>query len=458
LKQGTGTAGLVNEEAKRPEPGGQLLYGLHDNPGVAESLVYALQWVAFALANAAIVPVVVGMSLGLDRAGTGTLVQRTFFFSAVASLLQVTAGHRYPILEGPAGMWYGVFITLAALAPELGKPLSLLRSDLEMGLLIGGLLSIFLGVTGCLGRVRHLFTPAVNGTFLVLMSLQLSSSIIPGMFGVTRGSQTVNWPSLADSLITMIIILWVSISWKGFLKSVSVLIGVAAGWAAAAFLGLAPVQEQVGVGWLAVPEIFAWGRPTWDTGIVLTSALTSVIVLSNLVASILGMANLTGQVTEAKDYNRGVIFTGVSDLLAGAGAVIGFIPYASAIGFSALSGVASRVPFIIGACLLGFLGLVSPVGNFFASIPVPVGYTVLLTTFCQVLGAGLKDYARLGLDNRDLFVIGIPLIVGTGIMFIPSPALRVVPAAFRYLLGNGLIVGMTVCFLLEHLFLPRKKP
>ena len=90
-----------------------------------------------------------------------------------------------------------------------------------------------------------------------------------------------------------------------------------------------------------------------------------------------------------------------------------------------------------------------------ASIPEPVGYSVLLASFCQMLGFGLKDYARLEFNSRDYFVVGLPVLFGTGVMNLPAGSFE--DSRFRPVhLGNGFVVGMLLCMLLEHVLLPKK--
>ena len=167
----------------------KLLYNLEDRPPANRTLIYAVQWLGFTVANTAVLPIVVGSALGLDQAGIASLAQRTFFFQALATLLQVCFGHRLPIIEGPAGMWWGVFITLAAMAPGLGKPLSLLRTDLEFGVMAAGLILVAVGLTGLIGKALKLFTPAVTGSVLVLLGLQLSGTFVRGMLGLNAGGE-----------------------------------------------------------------------------------------------------------------------------------------------------------------------------------------------------------------------------------------------------------------------------
>lgn len=442
-------------ETNTPEYNRRLLYNLDECPSLNRTLVYSTQWLFFTLANSAVVPIVVGSALGLDQAGIAGLAQRTFFFQALASLLQVCFGHRLPIIEGPSGMWWGIFITLAAMAPGLGKPLGVLRTDLELGVMAAGLILVLVGLTGLVSRALKLFTPAVTGSVLILLGLQLSGTFVRGMFGISsRGS--VDLKSSIISLTVVSIVVLVNLKGKGFIKSIAILIGIAAGWIIAALAGL-----NAGVQWthratVAFPQLFAWGAPTFDPGIVLTSILTGLLVLSNLVASILAMERVLGVELPRRAYDRGVAFTGLADIFAGLGATVGFVPYSAGAGMVSLTGVAARLPFAVFAAVLMVLGLLPPVAAFLASIPEPVGYSVLLASFCQMVGFGLKDYARLKLNDRDYFIVGLPVLLGTGIMFLPPGAFEEVPALARYILGNGFIAGMLLCMLLEHVLLPKK--
>jgi len=431
-------------------------YGLDDRPNGAKLWVYTLQFLAFSVANSAVVPVLVGSALGLQGAEIASLVQRTFFYCGVGSFLQVVFGHRYPIFEGPAGIWFTMFIVLGTMAEGLGKPLPTLRTDLELGLLIAGVLTAMLGAFGLMGRIAVLFTPVVNGVFLSVLAYQLSPSIIKGVVGIIgEGSLRAN--AFLTAVVTVGATVLLMLKGKGFLNSISILIGTLVGWGVALVVGLTPLTRWEPRGILSLPEILPWGLPTYDMGIVLTCVFGGVIVLSNLVASLVGMAELTGTEADARRMNRGALFTGVSDLLGGVGSVVGFIPYASSLGLVSVSKVSSRLPFILSTIILAVLGLFPHVGYLFASLPPAVGYSILLVTFSQILILGMKNFSGTGFDGRSNFIIGISLMVGVGIMSVPNSYLQVLPVWSRYLLGNGLIVATGLSLLLENLVLRARR-
>lgn len=442
-----------------PQGGSQtnIIFDLKDRPPLRSTALYSVQWLVFTLANSAVIPLVLGTALGLDQAGIAGLAQRLLFFSAMASLLQVLFGHRLPIMEGPSGMWWGVFMTLSFLAPGMGKPLALLRTDLEAGLIVTGLVLVLVGASGLMSIILKLFTPAVTGSVLVLLGLQLSGTFVRGMLGLGSPGDKINLSSVAVSVVVVLVVFWVTLKGRGFLRSVAVLVGILVGWLISVPLGLAG-----GGGWavseiISVPGIFAWGAPTLDPGIIFTCVLIGMLVLSNLVASILAMEKTIGREFPGRVYSRGVVFTGLADIMAGVGSVVGFVPYSAGAGMVSLTGVASRLPFIVFTLAMMLLGLAPPVGVFLSSIPAPVGYSVLLASFAQMFGFGIKDYLRLKLDTRDLFVVGVSILFGTGVMFLPAEAYSGIPVVARHILGNGFVAGMILVILLEHVVLPASR-
>lgn len=433
-----------------------LLYNVSDPVPASRTVVYSLQWLAFNLVNVSVVPLVVGHALGLDQTGIAELARRIMFFASLASILQVLYGHKLPIIEGPAGMWWGIFVTLGQMAPSMGKDLAVLRSDLEAGMIAAGTAMVLLGSSGLMGRALKLFSPAVTGTVLILLALQLSGSFVRGMLGITGPDSTIDFHALAVSLLVLIIVVLVNLKCSGFIRSIAILIGTAVGWAASALIGIAPGIQYGQTASVQLPELFAWGAPTLDPAIIVISVLTSILVLSNSVASIFAMER-TLQITIArKNHDKGVICTGIGDILSGVSASIGLVPYSASAGLVSLTGVGAKAPFILFSVMMMMMGLIPSIGYILSSIPTPVGYSVLLASFCQMLCFGLTDYARINFSGRMIFVIGIPILAGTGILSLPASAFATTPAWLRYIFGNGFLAGMLLCILLEHVLLPQK--
>ncbi|TGE38364.1 xanthine permease [Desulfosporosinus fructosivorans] len=418
-----------------------------------DTMAYSLQHFIFGVANAAAIPVVVGSALGLDAVEIGALAQRTFFFAGIASLTQAFFGHKYPIYEGPAGVWYTTFVLLAATAVQAGKPLELLRTDLMTGLFAAGIMTILLGVFKLMPYIRKLFTPIVNGTFLIIMSLQFSSTIARGLLTTVDGKAILSIDKLGVFFVAIGTILMLSLKAKGFIRSMAVLIGTVVGWIVAYATGVAQSLQTIAAQHqpaLAFPQIFAWGRPTFDVGVTITALMAGLVVLSNLVASVSGMDELYKRKEKVSIYSKTAICTGVADILAAIGSVVGFIPYASSIGFASLTGVLDILPFIIGSVFMVFLGLIPSVGNFFAAMPITVGYAVMFSVFIMIMGMGIKDAAKEGMDTRKTVILGFSILLSNVITVLPVQAFSILPSSLIYLMANGLIIGVTIAILLEH--------
>ncbi len=430
-----------------------MRYGLEDKMPFSECVMYGIQHLIYFLAGAAIMPVIVAAYLGLNGQETTAMLQRTFFLCGVMSILQTRLGHRYPIVDGPAGLWMGILITLTTTTTAFGGNLAQLRTDLETGMIIAGIFIIFIGVTGLISWVSKVFTPLVNGVFLILMVLQLSGSMMKGMTGTTRGGESISLPDVFVFFLTAGIILMINIKGKGFLKSIATLVGVAVGWCAAFAVGIGKPYAASGSGLFSLPTVFAWGAPTFNGGVVVTCVMGCLMLFANVLASIYGMADITQDTVTKKQLNKAVGIYGLSAVATGSFPTVGYVPFASSMGVIEMTGVASRKPFYLGSICMIVLGMIAPVGAFFASIPPAVGYAAMMIVFSFIFGQGLREFQRIEFTPRENLIVGISMLVGMGIMFLPSGLFAVLPGVAKYLFSNGLIDGILVSIVLEQIVL-----
>ena len=434
-----------------------MIWSLRSKPDHWRTAIYGLQWFVFAVAHIAVIPVILGPYLGLDQAGTAAFAQRMFFFIGLGSLLQVLFGHRLPIIEGPAAPWWAIAVSLSGIAAATGRPLDLLRTDLVGMTLVSGIFIAALGLSGVVGRIMKLFTPPIIGSVLILLCLQLSGSFVSGIVGRQVEGQPFNYAPLVISIVVIAVVVSVAIKAPPLLRSMNVLVGLVVGWALYALIirqPSAPVEVEAII---EAPSLFAWGAPTFNSGIVLTGVIVSIIITANVLASVTAMSKATGDKIEISKYNRASIFNGVGNLLAGIGASLGTVSFAASTGLVKLSGVASRRPFIAFCLLMVVVGFFPRVGAVMATIPEPVGYAVILAAFTQIFIVGLQEIKKMYLDQRDSFVLGLAILIGAGVLSLPDAALAGLPEPAQYIFGNALIVGTVICILLEHVLLPRRE-
>jgi len=430
-----------------------LLYKLDDDVPRNKFLVYSLQHVVLFISGGIALVVVVGISIGLTGPELSALMRRTFFISGVFSVLQGFWGHRYPIVDGPAALWVSMILLIV---PTVKGHVDTFLTDLETGVMIGGALVVVITVAGLMPYVFKLFTSPVNGVLLMLMVIQISPSIARGMTGISSTNGYINGASVIVFFFTAAALLVLNAATKGFLKSIAVLTGTIVGWLFAIPMGLASAPAS-GAGFLSLPAIFAFGRPTWNPGIVIVCVFASFVLLSMVNASIIGMSEIVDKKIDGQGMKKGVLFHGIAAVLAGVFSMVPNLPYITPIGMISMTGVAARKPFLAGGLIMIVMGAISPVGALFAAIPIPVGYATMTVLFALIFKQGLhevqKDADRF--PDRIGYVVGIAMIIGVGVMFLPFEAFLDLPGVLPYLLSNGLIDGTVIAIILDKALLRR---
>ncbi|TWG82217.1 Xanthine/uracil permeases [Bacillus subtilis J27] len=158
----------------------------------------ALQWTAFIIAAAIVVPVAVAQSFHLDHSDSARLIQSTFFVLGIAAVIQCLKGHRLPINESPAGLWWGVYTIYAGLTGTVFATYGDTLRGLQGALLVSAVCFFLLSVFKVIDRLAKLFTPVVTGVYLLLLVMQLSQPIIKrnsrNRLSTGRGARSCIWP------------------------------------------------------------------------------------------------------------------------------------------------------------------------------------------------------------------------------------------------------------------------
>src|SRR5438445_5633411 len=143
-----------------------------------------VQWLFFMFANVVVIPISVGYAFHLPPAVITASLERAFIYTGIACILQGVIGHRLPLMEGPAGLWWGVILSLAASAQALGQSLSNLGGNLEAGIIISGVLVSVLGILGVGWALRRLFTPIVTSTSYFLLAARFIQLFFKCLIGL----------------------------------------------------------------------------------------------------------------------------------------------------------------------------------------------------------------------------------------------------------------------------------
>lgn len=418
-----------------------------------KTIFAAIQWVAFMLASSIVAPIALADLFGLTGEDAASFVQRTVFIFALAGLLQIFFGHKLPINEAPAGLWWGVFAIYAGFSTTLFSSASETLQALQGALIASGVLFIILSIAGLIDKISKLFTPAVIGIYLLLLVIQLSKSFLNGMLGVGYVSERVDLKIAALSFVTVLLTFYFTRHKLDIVRQYAVLVSLAAGWILFAVFGAIKPNTYTPDQIFTVPQIFVYGRPSFDSGMIMTSVFVTLLLLTNMIASIKVVEIAVHSLIEKKaktNLRAAGYMTGISQILGGVFSAVGPVPLSGAAGFIATSKIAAKLPFIIGSLLLIASSFIPSVMNFLASIPVPVGYSVMFVVFTSMIGMAFLEIEKEEEANRVRTVIGISLLGGVGVMFVPASAFTGLPPIVVSLLNNGLIFGSVLSIITDQ--------
>ncbi|MCM3116906.1 uracil/xanthine transporter [Neobacillus sp. MER 74] len=406
-----------------------------------------LQWLFFMFANTVVIPLTIGDAFNLSAGEVASSMQRAFIYTGTACILQALFGHKYPLMEGQSGLWWGAILSLCASASSAGISLEELGGGLALGIIGSGVLVMILGVLGMGTVLKRLFTPVVMSTVLFLLASQLIVIFTKGMLGLGNGEQ-IDIPTAGLSILLIILVVWINLKGPGVIRNFSILIGIVTGWVIHA-LFFPTTTENVSTS-TEFFHLFPWGKPSFSLGLIIMTVITGLVNTTNTMASIRGVEPILKTSTTDNQYRRSFVLTGINSIVSGLFGMVPYAPYISSLGFLQSTLIFERAPIIIGGALFIVLGLVPALSNLFSSLPISVGDAVLFVAYLQLFSGALTNLNGILFNQRTIYRIAAPVLLGIAIMNIPSEMFSSLPMLVQPLLSSGLLVGILLAIVLEN--------
>jgi uracil permease len=422
-----------------------LLYKLNDRPPAIKSLFYSLQWLLIVVPLITVTSNLMARFLGMDPVSATALFQRFLLVVGIVTSVQVLFGHRYPLLDGPSA---ALLLSVAVLARDGADVVS-------GGMLSGGIFLAVLGGFGLVKKVQALFTDKVIGVVLLLISTTLLPFLFPMIIGVNTEHPHGEPLILFISVLLMLLIVILSHWTKGLVRNLSIFIGIVAGFAVMAVLGRVDLTPAAQLSWIAVPEPFLGPMPRFTISATVSFMLAYIAVLINGLGSYFSVAEVVGAEDIGRRIEKGVALTGGGGIIAAVFGVVGTVSYSLSPGVILVTRVGSRWPVLGCGIFLVILAFFQKAGAILALVPDSVVGAALFVILAAQMGVGISVLVKDGrtLSVRDYIVVGLPLLLGTSASMLPMSFLNLFGPGARSLLGNGLIVGIVLVILLEHVVL-----
>ena len=425
-----------------------LSYGVDDKPPLAVNALSGLQHVGL-MSIYLVFPALVAKAAGASAEVAVAMVSMTLVALAIGTLLQAFS-------SGPVGSGF-LCQPIASVVYFVPSMVAVKHGGLSavFGMtIVAGLLEI--GLARVLSRLRAIFPAEIAG--LVVLLVGIASGIV-GLRTALAGADVSAVPSSVDlglALTTLAIMVVLNVWGRGKLRLLCVLIGMAAGYAAAWALGRVGAAEAAQLGaapLFALPTVSHLG---W--------AFDSTLLLPFVVAAVAATLKVMGNVTTCQKVNdadwvradmrsigRGVVGDGLGSVVAGALGAHGLNSSTSAVGLATATGVTSRRVALSVAAFLLVLAFVPKLGQLFYLMPRPVAGAALVFSSTFIIINGLEIMTSRLLDARRTLVIGLALIFGLAVEGFPG-LLEIFPSGARVALGTSLVLGTLVALGLNALF------
>ena len=425
----------------------EYAYDIDDRLPIKYALLYGIQWAFIMFPPLIIAATLCAESLPPGQVDKIRFLQFTLLTSGFFTALQTLWGHRYPLLEGPATALMLAFILLA--------PLGL--GTIQGGMIIGGSLLILIVISGQLHRVTRLFTPNVIGVILMLIALGLLRPLMGFMTGAGITSAQGEGRIFLISIFLVLFMATLSHRLQGFLKTVSILIGMLVGSLLFHFLGRLDWQKVSAAFWLSFSPQWLPSHPEFQWAAAAAFACAYLAVMVNTLGSLQGIAAVTDQQRLAGAAPRGMIVSGAAGIVCGLFGVVGTVSYSMSPGVILANRVASRFAVTWCGIILVLAAFMPKLAAFISLVPGPVVGAALCIGLGAQVGVGISAVASQDLTSRDYFVVGLPVILGTLGGFLPGDLFSLLPPSLQVFVANSLIIGIFLVLLLEHLLLRENK-
>ena len=438
---------------------GGAFYGVDDPIPPWMAFVLGLQHVLGMFVGIITPPLLVGTALNLDIQHVAFLVSMSLFTSGLTTMIQV---HRLGPLGSGLLSVTGPSFAFVGLAIGTGKEGGL---ALVFGLSLAGAFVPMLMSYG-LTAARRWFPPVVTGTAIALIGFTL---IHVGFLQMAGGPGSPDFGSPYNfglGLFVVMLIVLCQAFGKGAWRSVSIALGLVAGYAVAALTGDMDLKPVAEAGWLHLPNPMAYGLK-FELAYLLPWLVAYLLVALECIGDLTATSAVSREPVQGPLFERrlrgGLLADGVGCVLTALFNALPKTTFAQNNGIIALTGVASRRAGMAAAMLLMLLGLFPKLAALVSLIPRPVLGGATLLMFSTVAAAGLHIVAGDRFTSRNQFILAVSLGLGVGVGTSPEAleglrqaldaagAPTAVAQGVRVFLESGMAVGTLAATILNRI-------
>ena len=382
------------------------IYKLDGRVPVAKAVPFGLQHVlAMFVSNLAPISIIAAAA-GLQQNETAMLLQNAMFVAGIATLIQLypvwKVGAKLPIVMGVSFTFVSVLSTIAV---NYGYP------TVIGAVLIGG---VFEGILGLLAKYwRKIISPIVAASVVTAIGFSLFT-VGARSFGGGYAEDFGSAQNLLLGTITLVTCLAWNCFAKGYLKQLSVLVGLVVGYIVAIFMGKVDLTVIFADGLISLPKFMPY-VPKFNAGAIFSVCIIYLVSAAETIGDTTAMVSsgLNREITD-REISGSLGCDGFSSAVSSLFGCPPVTSFSQNVGLIAMTKVVNRFTIMTGALCMILAGLLPPVGNFFASLPESVlgGCTIMM--FGTILTSGMQMVAKAGFTQRNVTIAALSLSIGIG--------------------------------------------
>lgn len=405
----------------------------------SQAAILGLQHLLAMYSGSILVPIMIAGALGYNAHQLTYLISTDIFMCGVATFLQVQLNKYFGI---------GLPVVLGV-AFQSVAPLSMIGASHGSGAMFGALIvsGIYvILVSGFFSKIANLFPSIVTGSVITTIGLTLIPVAI-GNMGNNAPKPTVQ--SLILAVVTILIILVVNIYTTGFIKSISILIGLIAGTAIAASMGLVDFTPVAQAPVVHVPTPFFFGAPKFEITSIVMMCIIATVSMVESTGVYLALSDITKDPINSTRLRNGYRAEGLAVLLGGIFNTFPYTGFSQNVGLVKLSGIKTRLPIYYAAAFLVLLGLLPKFGALAQIIPSPVLGGAMLVMFGFVSIQGMQILARVDFEHNEHNFLIAAVSIAAGVGLNNSTLFNGLPTGFQMFFANGIVVASVLAIVLN---------
>lgn len=424
------------------------LYQLDGRVPIGKALPFGLQHVlAMFVSNITPIMILAG-AVGLDSAVSAALIQNCMVIAGIGTLVQLypvwRIGSRLPIVMGISFTFLSLAISLAG-AYGMGTLIGVV--------IIGGLVEGFLGlfVKYWIKLIPHVVSATVV-TAIGFSLLPIGANSFAGGVGASDFGSLNNW--IVGS-VTLLACLLCQVFAKGFLRSLSVLVGLVVGYVLACCMGMVDFSGIAGQSIIAFPRLLPF-TPEFNIGAILSVVAVYLVSATETIGDTSALCNSAlHRDPETKEMGSAICCDGFVSSVSGIFGCTPITSFSQNVGLAAISGVVNRFTIAVGAVVMILGGVFPAVGHALTTIPQAVlgGCTIMM--FGSILFAGFGMMARAGFSQRNMVIVSLSLSIGLG--FTQATGMfAIFPEIIRTVFAENCVAVVFLLAVILNLVLPKK--